>query len=334
MTASTVPMHHHLDAHESSWKCWRCEWMCQPGDRNCQQFTWKHLPSQWSCVGQATSALQPLLAPVNDSYYMWFNNVWNTCIQFLSSSMYGCIYIATCIYSRSSDRLQAGLEEILTCTCPCQSSQPVDGFCGHGPERLAIHLDAISMWPQRLSCSEVVDWLGKLALCKLGGLNWGSLRIHIAARSSQLWVSLRGHDGASLAIHWNAIPVQTWMPSSNDSRYMQQGCDETSEKMDLLDIIKWDLSGNWILLMNVMPGANKCLRIMYFTCNFRNRVSWLYYCVIMEYYLVAVDYTGRHTVSWRWIQGPTCNFVNEGNTDNLARILLYSVSAEFKVGCA
>ena len=54
-------------------------------------------------------------APGNHSYYLSFNNFQNLCIQFVFSSMYLYIYIATHLHTVYRDWLQAVLESNFWC---------------------------------------------------------------------------------------------------------------------------------------------------------------------------------------------------------------------------
>jgi hypothetical protein len=61
-------------------------------------------------------------APRKYSYYIAFHNIWETCIQFLCSSMSGCIYLATHICRSYPERLQAAWVIISRCSCGWHSS--------------------------------------------------------------------------------------------------------------------------------------------------------------------------------------------------------------------
>jgi len=45
----------------------------------------------------------------------------------------------------------------------------------------------------------------------------------------------------------------------------------------------------------------------------------------MQSWLLAVDYVGRHTGSWRYIKGSTRNHENEGKTNKLGWMLYFGV---------
>jgi len=55
-------------------------------------------------------------------------------------------------------------------------------------------------------------------------------------------------------------------------------------------------------------------------------MRWLYLRALMESWLVAANLEWRHTESWSYIQGSTCDCENEGKTDNLGW-MQYSVIA-------
>jgi len=56
------------------------------------------------------------LAMLNHSYYLLFNDFQNLCIQFVFSSMYLCIYIATYLHTVYLDWQQAVIVSKLRCT--------------------------------------------------------------------------------------------------------------------------------------------------------------------------------------------------------------------------
>jgi hypothetical protein len=113
-----------------------CEHQRQPRER--QRQGWEHLETPATKLGipgnasnQAGSASnlsgstsnhsravwenyiffgKPAGVPANHSYYLSFNDCKNSCIQFASSSMYLCIYIATQVHTVNLDWLQPVFE--------------------------------------------------------------------------------------------------------------------------------------------------------------------------------------------------------------------------------
>ena len=62
---------------------------------------------------------------------------------------------------------------------------------------------------------------------------------------------------------------------------------------------------------------------------------WLYIGALMESGLLAVDLVRRHTGSWSYIQGSTCNRVNDGETDIVGWMLhsVYAISGVYCTRC-
>jgi len=99
-------------------------------------------------------------APGNHSHYLSFNDFENSCIQFVFSSMYLCIYIATNLHTVYLDCLQAVLESNSRCAWKWGSTELRDTLRGHDQVSLEMHLEAVIVciwryswktWPSELT---------------------------------------------------------------------------------------------------------------------------------------------------------------------------------------
>ena len=87
--------------------------------------------------------------PGNHSYYLSFNNFYNSCIQFVFSSINLCIYIATHLHTVYIDWLQAVLERDSRWAWKWGPSKLSDTLWGHDRARLQIDLEAVIEWVWR-----------------------------------------------------------------------------------------------------------------------------------------------------------------------------------------
>jgi len=118
---------------QSNWECLRQAW-----ER--QQQCWEHQgapatnlgapATDLGAPGTSLEAFQTIVehsgknifsgnaagAPRNQSYYLLFNDFLNSCILFVFSSMYLCIYIATHLNSVYLDRMQPVIDSNSRCT--------------------------------------------------------------------------------------------------------------------------------------------------------------------------------------------------------------------------
>jgi len=106
-------------------------------------------------------------APGNHSYNLSFNDFQNLCIQFVFSSMYLCIHIATYLH-----------------LCyPWISVHPLSlinvVLGGRDQTSWDMHLEAEIEWTQRCT------W--RPCSCELGGRNRASLEIHLEAVIERVW---------------------------------------------------------------------------------------------------------------------------------------------------
>jgi len=240
-------------------------------------------------------------APGNHSYNLSFNNFQNICIQFVFSSMYLCIYIATYLHLRY----------------PWISVHPPslinDVLRGGDQASWGIHLEAEIEWTQRCT--------------------W-------RPGSSELRDALRGRDRANLEAVIERVWRYTWWLWLSECGDELGGCDRASLEIHLEAVMKWDWTRTWRRSMDGAPGA-ETLIISYLTHNRGNVTMWLYLWALMESWLMAVDRVGRYAGIWCYIQGSTRNHENEGKTNNLGwmlysvyavlgvcctRCMLYSVS--------
>jgi len=82
--------------------------------------TWEHLGAPWITVEQSGTNIifgNAAGAPGNHSYYSSFNDFQNLCIQFVFSSMYLCINIATYPHTVYLDCQHARIVSNLRCSC-------------------------------------------------------------------------------------------------------------------------------------------------------------------------------------------------------------------------
>ena len=174
------------------------------------------------------------LAMLNHTYYSSFINFQNLCIQFVFSSMYLCIYIATYLHTVYLDwqhavivsnsrcdrrwRSEAVLERVERCTRRPRSSQLRDALGGQVRVNSEMHLETeIECTPRctgRPWSSEFGD--------AVGGFDPASLEMHFEAviervwrcnwrqRLSELRDALGGRDQASLEMSWEAVIERVW----------------------------------------------------------------------------------------------------------------------------
>jgi len=90
----------------------------------------------------------------NHSYYWSFNNISNSCIQFVFSSMYQCIYIATHLHTIYLDWLQAVLESNLWCTWKWPLSELRDTHPGRDQASLEMHMEKVIKHIRRYTARE------------------------------------------------------------------------------------------------------------------------------------------------------------------------------------
>jgi len=117
-------------------------------------------------------------APGNHSYYLSFHNFWNSCIQFVFSSMYLCIDIPTHLHTAYLDWLQAVVDSNSRCAWKWRYSELRDALQGHDRARFDMHLEKVF---ERIWRYTWRPW-------------WSELR-----------VALRDHDQASLEIHSEVV---------------------------------------------------------------------------------------------------------------------------------
>ena len=172
-------------------------------------------------------------APGTYSYYLLFNDCWNSNIQYVFSSMYRYIYvsISLSIYTwyiwigrRRWLRQNRGVPE---------ANDPVI-------------TDTIfeAMIDRVWRCS------GRPRLCKLGGCDWASLDMH-------LW----SYNFANLEAVMERVSKCTLMPWSSELRDVPWGHGQLSFGMRLEAMVKQDWWGTWMWLKGGIPGSDEMLFI-------------------------------------------------------------------------
>jgi len=220
-------------------------------------------------------------APGNHSYNLSFNDFQNLCIQFVFSSMYLCIYIATYRHLRY----------------PWISVHPPslinNVLGGRDWASWDMHLEAEIAWTQRCT--------------------W-------RPGSSELRDALGGCDCANWEAEIERVWRYTWWLWLSEFGDALGGCDWASVEMHLEAVMKWDWTSTWRGSMDGTPGA-ETLFISWLTRNRGNVTMWLYLWALMESWLMAVDCVGRYAESWSCIQGSTRNHENEEKPNNLGWML-------------
>jgi len=191
----------------SSWECWRQTW-----ER--WRHVWEHLESQ-------------------------------SCIQFVFSSMYLCIYIATHLHTLYLDWLRSA-EYILPVTLST-SVTPVSPY----NRRRSLNIYSIErVWDA------------------LGDGDWVNSEMHLEAVIEWVWsctwrpwsCELAGHNRASLEIHLEGVIERvwrcTWRPWSREFGDALAGRDWASLEIHLEGVIKWDWTSTWRWPMDGVPGLN------------------------------------------------------------------------------
>jgi len=196
-------------------------------------------------------------APGNHSYNLSFNNFQNLCIQFVCSSMYLCIYIATYLhlhYPWISLHLPSLINDVLG---------------GRDRASCDMHLEAGIEWTQRCT--------------------W-------RAGSSELRHAPGGRDRANLEAVIERVWRYTWWLWLSDFGDALGGCDRANLEMHLEAVMKWDWTSTWRRSMDGTPAAETLL-ISELTLNRGNVTMWLCLWALMESWLMAVDRVGRYTGS-------------------------------------
>jgi hypothetical protein len=146
------------------------------------------------------------VAPGNHSYYWSFNDFQNLCIQFVCSSMYRCINIATNLHTVYLGWQHSVIKKNSRNTGRWRSSELRGTLPGRDRATLKMHLEAVikRVW--------ICNWRPRLSELKdaLGGRDRPSLEMHLEAEmgwtqrytprpcSSDCGVELGGRDHASL----------------------------------------------------------------------------------------------------------------------------------------
>ena len=200
--------------------------------------TWEHLCALWLTVEQSGKNIffgDAAGAAGNHSYYLWFNDFQNLCIQFVFSSRNLCLYIATYLRTVYPDWQHAVIESNSRCTWRCRSSELRDTLQGRDRASLEMQLEPEIEWTER--------WTWRPWLSQFGDALWGSdqasLEMHCEVliegvwrcnwrlRLSELRDSLVGRDRASLDIHleaeieWTQRCTASWDQASLEMHLQQ-----------------------------------------------------------------------------------------------------------------
>jgi len=117
--------------------------------------------TRWITVEQSGKNIffrNPAGAPGNHSYSSLFKDYQNLCFQFIFSSMYLCIYIATDLYTVYLDWLHAVIVSNSRCAWRWPSSELRDTLQGYDRARLEMQLETEIEWTHR--CTGM-SWLSK-----------------------------------------------------------------------------------------------------------------------------------------------------------------------------
>jgi len=123
------------------------------------------------------------LEMLNHSYYLSFNNFQNLCIQFVFSSMYLCIYIATYLHMVYLDWQHAVVVSNSRCAWRWRSSELRETLRGRDRASLEMQLVTEIEWTQR--CTER-PWLSEFGDA-LGGCDRVSVEMHFEAMIERGW---------------------------------------------------------------------------------------------------------------------------------------------------
>jgi len=142
------------------------------------------------------------VAPGNHSYNLLFNDFQNLCIQFVFSSRYLCIYIATYLHLHY----------------PWISVHPlsliIDVLGGHDRASWDMHFEAEIEWTQRGTwrpgSSELRDALGGRDCANLEAVIERAWRYTWWLSLSEFGDALGGRNRASLEIHMEAVIERVW----------------------------------------------------------------------------------------------------------------------------
>jgi len=116
------------------------------------RYAWEHLGACWITVERSGKNIffgNAAGAPENHSYNLSFNDFQNLCIQFVFSSMYLCIYIATYLHTVYLDWQHAVIESNSRCSWTWRLSELRDTLRGHDWVSLEMQLETEIEWTQR-----------------------------------------------------------------------------------------------------------------------------------------------------------------------------------------
>ena len=179
---------------QSNWKLWQQAWERQQQAQKHLEVTATNLGAPATCQGAPRITVEQsgknniffgnaAGAPGNHSYYLSFNDLYNSCIQFVFSSIYLCIYITTHLHTVYLDWLQAVLESNSRCAWKGQSSELSDSLRGHDRASLEMQLVTEIEWCQRFTGRPCPSELGDA----VGGPGLVNSEMHFVAMIEGLW---------------------------------------------------------------------------------------------------------------------------------------------------
>ena len=184
------------------------------------------------------------LAMFNHSYYLSFNDFQNLCIQFVFSSMYLCIYIATYLQMVYLDCQHAMIISNSRCGWRWQSSELRDTLRGRDRASLDMELETEIEWTQRCTLrpwsSEVGD--------AIGDRDWVNSEMHSELRSSEFSDALAaGYDRGSLEESLEVVDLEAvdgrharcWDSIHRSVNLKPWECDEVTLPLKLLWRTGW-----------------------------------------------------------------------------------------------
>ena len=163
------------------------------------------------CVTLFTGAavmLKPFtqrLAMLNHSYYLSFNNFQNLCIQFVFSSMYLCIYIATYLDTVYLDWQHAVIVCNMRCAWKWRSSELRDTLQGRDWVSLEMQFGTKIEWTLRCNLRPWSSEVGDAT----GNRDWVNSEMHSELWSSEFRDSLAaGYDRGRLQEYLEVVDLE------------------------------------------------------------------------------------------------------------------------------
>jgi len=227
------------DSQGSIWERWPQAW-------EHQWQAWEHPRAPGRCLGVPVTSLGacPITVeqsgkniiffgnaaglPGNHSYYILFNNFWNSWIQFVFSLMYLRNHIGIHQYMVYLDSLQVMLESNLRCAWRCWLCELSNTLLGSDQVSLEMQLEAEIEWTQRCTwrpwLSEFGDALGGHTQVRFEDTHGGCIAVNLGM-----------HYKAVIEWVWRYSGRQ-WSTSYGDA---PGGCNRAGLDVQLEARIKW-----------------------------------------------------------------------------------------------